>query len=114
MKESFYLYERMFQSNTLIVCEVPRKIDECCTVTDALVLVFGNAVNRLKENLKVEDGTVSLKPLNLINNLLVREQLILMVRLKVTKIYSLLYLIKLLMECKNTSVIGLKISKPNN
>ena len=51
----------IFQSNILIVCEVPREIDEYCTVTDALALMLGKAVNRLKENLKVEDGIVSLK-----------------------------------------------------
>ena len=104
----------IFQSNILIVCEVPREIDECCTVTDALALMLGKAVNRLKENLKVEDRIVSLKLLNLINHLLAREQLILMIRLTVTKIYPLLYSLKLLMEYKNTSVIGLKTYKPNH
>ena len=101
----------IFQSNILIVCEVPREIDEYCTVTDALALMLGKAVNRLKENLKVEDRIVSLKLLNLINHMLAREQLILMIRLTVTKIYPLLYSLKLLM---NTSVIGLKTSKPNH
>ena len=51
------------------MCEVPREIDECCIVTDALALMLGKAVNRLKENLKVEVGIVSLKVLNLINHL---------------------------------------------
>lgn len=41
------------------------KNDECCAVIDALAVVLGNPMN--KENLKVEDETVRLKILNLIN-----------------------------------------------
>ena len=48
----------MFQSIILLVCEVPQKIDERCAVIDALAVVPGNTMNRLK-NLKVENGTVS-------------------------------------------------------
>ena len=47
------------------MCEVPREIDECCTVTDALALMLGKAVNRLKENLKVVSWDCKLKAVKL-------------------------------------------------
>ena len=49
----------MFQSNSLLASEVPQKINECCAVIDVLAVVPEDTLNRLKENLKVEDGTVS-------------------------------------------------------
>ena len=49
----------MFQSNNLLACKVLRKLFELFGVIDALVVVPVDAMNRLKENLKVEDGTVS-------------------------------------------------------
>ena len=55
----------MFQSNSLLACEVLRKIDECCVVIDALAVVPGDAMDRLKENLKVEDRTLSYKVIKL-------------------------------------------------
>ena len=44
----------MFQSNSLLECEVPQKIDECCAVIDASIVVPGDAMNRLKEDSKVK------------------------------------------------------------
>ena len=55
----------MVQSNSFIASKVPRNIDECCAVIDVLAIVPGDAINKLNENLKVEDGTVSYRDIKL-------------------------------------------------
>ena len=45
-----------FQSDSLLVCQVPRKVDECCSLTDALAAAQGDTMNRLMKNLTVNDN----------------------------------------------------------
>ena len=45
-----------FQSDSLLVCRVPRKLDECCLLIDALAIAQGNAINRLRNNLTINDN----------------------------------------------------------
>ena len=42
-----------------------QKKDECCAVIDALAVVPGDTMNTLKENEKVEDGTVNYEDIKL-------------------------------------------------
>ena len=91
----------MFQSNSLLECEVPWKIDECCAVIDVLPVVPIVSGEQASEEFKSEDVIVSYKDIKL-KNQLVGGQLIIMIHLPVTKIPTLLYLLTL-MECMNTS-----------
>ena len=50
----------IFQNDLLLACEVPRKIDECCAVIDALSVVPGDASNRLQEQIKSADNDETL------------------------------------------------------
>ena len=43
-----------FQSDRLLACQVPRKIDECCAIIDALAINPGDAAVRLKEQINVD------------------------------------------------------------
>ena len=45
----------IFQSDSLLVCQVPHKLDECCLLIDALVIAQGDTMNRLMNNLTVND-----------------------------------------------------------
>ena len=36
----------IFQSDSLLVCQVPHKLDECCSLIDALAAVQGDTMNR--------------------------------------------------------------------
>ena len=46
----------IFQSDSLLVCQVPRKLDECCSLIDVLAVAHGDAMNRLMSNLTVNDN----------------------------------------------------------
>ena len=45
-----------FQSNTLLVCQVPHKLHECSSLIYALAIVPGDAMNRLLNTLTVNDN----------------------------------------------------------
>ena len=41
-----------FHSDTLLVCQVPHKLDECSSLIYALAIVPGDAMNRLLNTLR--------------------------------------------------------------
>ena len=45
--EQLKLLSVIFQSDSLLVCQVSRKLDECCSLIDVLALAQGDAMNRL-------------------------------------------------------------------
>ena len=45
----------IFQSDSLLVCQVPHELDECCLLIDALAIAQGDTMNRLMNNLTVND-----------------------------------------------------------
>ena len=52
--EQFKPLSLIFQSDSLLVCQVPRKLDECCcSLIDALAIAQGDVINRLMNNLTV-------------------------------------------------------------
>ena len=55
----------MFQSNSLLECEVPWKIDECCAVIDVLPVVPVVSGEQASEEFKVKMWLWATKILNL-------------------------------------------------
>ena len=43
----------IFQSDSLLVCQVPRKLDECCSRIDGLAVAQGDTMNRLTNSFNV-------------------------------------------------------------
>ena len=55
-----------FQNDRLLACQVPRKIDECCAIIDALAVNSGDASIRLKEQINVDtNGNIVFKEVEL-------------------------------------------------
>ena len=46
----------IFQSDSLLVWQASRKLDECCLLIDALALAQWGSINRLINNLTVNDN----------------------------------------------------------
>ena len=46
----------IYQSDSLLVCQIPRKLDECSSLIDALTIAQGDVINRLMNNLTVNDN----------------------------------------------------------